>query len=1660
MVKFVKILFKRLLKISAWIIACVILLFLCLYLLINIPAVQQKLLSETTSWLRNKTKTDIRVQKIDLRIPKSVVLEGLFVKDLSSDTLVNTGELAVEINVTDLFRKQITLNSVRLSNATVRLRRSANDSVYNFDFLVKAFASPSAKKDSLAKQDNLDVNDLKLQNVDFLLDDEKSGLYTRYRVARLDVEMKKLGINENDFRAKSIEIDGLRGELVQYKRSLPNDSSTKKNNRLPFASSALIKIKNSFFVYEDKTAKQYIQASINDLELTEGEVNLQKQTVKANTFKLENSFGRVGLTFQAKESNESVPAKAQEKIDQGWSVTVNKISLSKNNLGYNVLNAAPKSNSFDANHINYAELSLVAGNFFYSSEKLQADVESFSAIDPRSFNVKNFSASFLMTPTLIEGKNILLRTTESSFSGDGRITFYNLSSIADSLAQLGIYTKIKSAEASATELAWFAPTLTNVPVFHRGNRLRASGLLTGKLNHIKTPGFTVYAGKTSRVYTRGEVRGLPDPKALFLDLKQIEAHTSKEDLQALTGRLPTDNINIPANVNLNGTFKGTLKRFSSSAHVQSDFGMIDAAATIDQEENFSAHIITEKFELGRLLNSELFGASTLSANIWGSGLDTQRISANVNLASKEFTINKYTYRNITLNGNYTKQTITAELAVQDTNLALKANGFVNLNKGSEQYKTDLKLEGADLKKINLSDRDMRIAFDAISDIKGADMNSINGKAGVTKIMVASSGKKYILDSLLFAAINEGGNSEMNLTSSIIGINYKGTFAPGDLIKEMKQNFHSYFAIEDAPAAQPLKGPQQFSFDITFNNHPVLQEVFFPGLLEFDPGTISGSYRSDSKKLELNGEIKRLIYKTFDIRGFLAQISSDEKKLTFNFKSDKLSNSKIKFDNVELKGGFENQAGYATLSSTGTADERKIRLSTSLTHHEKSGYKLRLEPSELILMNEPWTVSDDNYIIFANDGMLFHNLLLAKNGSSLTVNTPSDKIGGDAHVSLTNFRLDNISKIIEKDTSLVKGIANGSIILKKTNQTYPFEADLGIKNLAMREVEVGNLDIKANNIVTGKYDLSVNLTGAGNSISAKGFYTPGKASELDVSLTMSPLTARSLEAFSFGQIRQASGNLSGNLIVKGKVNDPSITGQLVFNDVQLTPSYLNSPLYLKSETISLQPGNLAFNAFTILDVNNNPAVVNGSISMKELKDFKFALTINTTDFMLFNTTRRDNEQFFGTMIIDSRLRVRGTLDYPVISSTVKLKKGSYFTFAAIENKLSADRGENIVVFEDSTKLNPILRREGTKQRSVSTLKNFDISSTVEIDRKATIRLMLDPGTNDSLVVRGEAALSFGLDPSGKMSLTGVYNLSEGTYVVSLENVIKKKFKISPGSTITWNGDPLDALVNLNATYFTRTTPVDLVAGQVTNAELANYRQRYGFDVILKLRGPILTPDISFEIQLEQGQKGAIGGTINGKLEQLNDNPSALNKQVFALLVLNRFIQENPLETETNAGENAARTTVGKFLSAQLNQLSSRFVPGVDINFDVQSYNDYSTGKSEGRTQVGVGVTKQLFDERLSVQVGGAVDVEGEKAKQNTATDITGDVIVEYKLTKNGRYRLKGFRNSQYQGALEGQIIQTGAGILYVRDFNEWMQLFRKETNQTEEEDLNAQAWDTK
>jgi hypothetical protein len=953
------------------------------------------------------------------------------------------------------------------------------------------------------------------------------------------------------------------------------------------------------------------------------------------------------------------------------------------------------------------------------------------------------------------------------------------------------------------------------------------------------------------------------------------------------------------------------------------------------------------------------------------------------------------------------------------------------------------MQGADLQKLHFIEDNVRISFVADADLKGGSVNKMNGTAGVNNIVIAHNDKTYRLESFLSASVNEPKRSEFNISSALIGIKYAGTISPSALPAVLTQFINNYFPISDSIPFTAKSEQSNFNFEIQLHNHPILSEVLFPELNEFIPGIITGSFDSEKNDLKLNATVKKIVYGTTEIEDVALTANSDHSALNFKITSRTISNSQISVANLLVDGKMADNKIVTSISSIDRNQFKKLKIGSHLTRNG-ANYRLSLDAADFYLMNKRWDIAADNYIEFGEQGFMVHHLFMNNAESQLTIASVNNRFNDDLNVAIQNFKLFDLSGIVAKDSALVRGTIDGNVLMKRVNESYGIIADATISDLQIRDIPVGDLTLQAENATRERFNIVLRLSGAENNLTVKGYYIPtGGANAINIKTEIESLSMKSIEAFSMGQVSEASGTLSGDFMIVGNTNSPGITGQMVFNNAFLKPAFLNNRIEMKHETIQLKDDGIYFNNFTLADPKQNKAILNGAVNMKKFSNFNFAFNITSKDFLLFNTSVNDSKEFFGQMIIDSKIEVSGPMTLPVVKARLKMKKGSNFTFIVPEDQLTTDKGEDVVEFDTGEELNPILYRNNKNETNKSSLTGFDVAAIIEVDKEATLRMLMDPASTDSLVVKGEAALSFTMDQSGMMSLTGAYNLSEGSYLVSLESIIKKRFDIDAGSTIIWNGDPLDATISINARYLVRASPFDLVADQLSglsDLDKGQYKQRYPFIVMLKLRGKILQPEISFEVQLPPDEKGILGGSVNQKLNLLNEDPSALNKQVFALLVLGRFVQENPFQAELGGASTMIRTTVGKFLSAQLNQLSSKVIPGVELNFDIQSYDDYQTGQAQGRTQVEIGVKKQLFNERLSVQIGGTVDVEGDKAKQNSASDITSDVTVEYKLNKDGSFRLKGFRHNQYEGAIEGQLVETGAGVVYVKDFNSWRRFF--------------------
>jgi hypothetical protein len=185
---------------------------------------------------------------------------------------------------------------------------------------------------------------------------------------------------------------------------------------------------------------------------------------------------------------------------------------------------------------------------------------------------------------------------------------------------------------------------------------------------------------------------------------------------------------------------------------------------------------------------------------------------------------------------------------------------------------------------------------------------------------------------------------------------------------------------------------------------------------------------------------------------------------------------------------------------------------------------------------------------------------------------------------------------------------------------------------------------------------------------------------------------------------------------------------------------------------------------------------------------------------------------------------------------------------------------------------------------------------------------------------------------------------------------------------WLGHPMNAKLDVTAIYEVDIAPLDLVDDVVDESQRVYYLQKLPFQVILDIGGELMRPEISFDIRLPEDRNYNVSGdvetNVRTRLSQLRRDESEINKQVFAVLLMNRFIGENPFASSGDAfsAGSLARQSVSKLLTEQLNALASGLIEGMTLEFDVASSDDYTTGERRSRTDLNVELSKQLLNDR--------------------------------------------------------------------------------------------------
>ncbi len=1655
------------LKILLGIIGFFIVLVLLVFVLIRVPAVQDFARGKAVNFLERKLGTKVEVNRLSLNLPKLLVLEDVYFEDQKGDTLLAGDTLRVDISMLKLFRNTVEINEIDLRGITLNVDRTP-DSVFNFDYILKAFApqSTATQPTDTAAAMKFSIDKINLDRIVLKYKDAPTANDVNLYLSHFDTRVKEFDLEKMRFNIPKFKLSGVNAVVIQSKPAVKADSKQKDMAKaaeplyldliLGAADLDRINVK-----YRNAVSALNADFNIGTLDIESDKLDMRNQVVDLRTFNLSDS--KFNITLGTKPESRVVVKEVKETAEAVatfWGFNSDNVNIRNSHLRYNDQSMPVQRIGMDYGHLDIKNLNLDANNFIFAKDTIAAKINDASFNEKSGFKLQRLSANFFYGGNKTFLEDLYLQTDKSLIRNEIRLAYSSIEDISKNPGDLRIDANLNNSRIGLRDFVVFVPQLANTEPFksNANEVINIDGIVHGKVENLSIQQLDISGFRNTNFRGSGRITGLPDMNRAYFDIDIDRFNTRNTDIYSFVpaGTIP-NNIRIPETVSLNGTFKGSMTRFATNMNLNSSFGSAKTVGTFSFGDvpTYNARINTYNFNVGRLIKQEAtIGRITLAANVNGSGMDAKSFSGTVNGKVLRAEYNRYNYRNLTLNASARNGNIVAKAFMNDPNIDFDLNARANFRNRYPKIQATINVDSLNLQKLNFYSDDFRFRGKIVADLETADPDYLNGEILLTNALMVTQGKRVDLDSVSAVSTASADSNTLKIRSEFLNANASGKYKLTQIGPAIQSTLNRYYNPDGATVTTRVSGPAQYmKFDMQVQNNPLVQQ-FVPAIKEMSTISLAGNFNNQTGALNVQGTAPRLVYGAYDFNNLTFNISPDASGTTLNYSValNKLGNTQFQILNTTLTGNIQNNLISTDLQIKDARNRQRYRIAGNLRAIE-SNFEFSVLPEGLILNYDQWTVGQDNAIQFGSRGVMARNFTLSHSNQLISINTRPMGLNNPMSIDFTNFRIETLTEIARKDSLLAGGTINGNAVVRNFQTSPIFTSDLTISDFSFRGDTVGNIALRVNNERENTLAANVGITGRGNRVDMNGYYYINNSS-FDMTMDIGNLNLQSIQGFTMGNMKDASGNLTGRLAITGTATAPKINGDVNFNDAAFRIGMFNSLYRVDNERIRFNDSGISFNDFTLLDSAGNTANIDGMVYTQSFTDYRFNLDVTSDNFQVLNSTAKDNELYYGKLFVDSRIRIRGDMNSPEVDADIKVLENTRLTVLLPQTNPGVVEREGIVEFVDMDDPDvSTVFTTGLDSLNKSPLVGYNIASTIEVSKEAEFNLIVDQGNGDFIKVKGQAQLTGGIDPSGKVTLVGNYVLQEGAYELSF-NFIRRRFEIQSGSTITWNGEPTSGEMDVTAIYTAETAPIDLVQAQLagaTQATLNTYKQRLPFELLLKLKGELLKPQISFDIDLPEGNyfvSGEVIETVNTRLEQIRQEPSELNKQAFALVLLNRFVSENPFDSSAGgtSAESLARQSVSKLLTEQLNNLAGDLIAGVNLSFNLEATEDYTTGQLKNRTDLNVAASKRLLNDRLKVSIGSNFELEGSQRVGQRTSNIAGDIAVDYQLSKDGRYLLRAYRKDQYLVAVEGQVIETGLSFILNMDYNRFEEIFKSRTKE--------------
>ena len=650
----------------------------------------------------------------------------------------------------------------------------------------------------------------------------------------------------------------------------------------------------------------------------------------------------------------------------------------------------------------------------------------------------------------------------------------------------------------------------------------------------------------------------------------------------------------------------------------------------------------------------------------------------------------------------------------------------------------------------------------------------------------------------------------------------------------------------------------------------------------------------------------------------------------------------------------------------------------------------------------------------------------------------DGTASESNLDSLQFNLQDIDisyvlNLINFHAVSFSGLATGSGCANGVLGDLQANGELKVEEFKFEGGRMGTLDARVN---WNKEDKQIDIHAiADDGPEAKTFingYVSPERNYIDLGIRAEGTYLDFAKSFTRSFCSHVDGHGNGAVRLIGPLDAINLTGELVVNG-HAHVTALGCTYELRSDTIRMVPNEIEFSHCPVYDIYGNPGIMTGGIHHQELTNLTFDIFVDADNLMAYDFPDFGEEMFYGTVFAKGRAAIRGRQNETIIEADVTPQKNSFFVYNASSPEVVAN--QEFIEWGSDTKV------DKPSKTADDADDNFRSDLTMRLKVNTTpdaqLRLLMDARTGDYITLRGRGDLQATYYNKGGFNMFGNYEVTEGKYNITIQNVIKKDFTFSEGGTIVFGGDPYDATLNLQAQHIVNGVSLsDLNIGQ-------SFSNTVRVNCLMNITGQPKAPIVDFDLDIlnvNSNEKQMVRNIINGQEE--------MRQQVIYLLAIGRFYPQganNAAESESQRSNTslAMQSLLSGTLSGQLNSMLGQVIKNDNWNFGA----NISTGDEGWNNAEYEGIVNgRLLNNRLLIN--------GQFGYRDNATTATpsfiGDFDIRYLLYPSGNLALKVYNQTNDRYFTRSSLNTQGIGIIMKKDFNGWRSLFRRKEKQNNEQ----------